>query len=75
MGSVLAPLDPLLAEPSHLGDRDFDDLVAFVRYGLLDDRGSPASLCRLIPNSVPGDRPMLFFEDCHVSAPLMTEHN
>jgi len=64
MNSVLATLDPLLAKPNHLGDRDFNDLVAFVRNGLLDPKAAPAFLCRLIPTSVPSGRTLLFYEDC-----------
>jgi len=50
---VLATLDPLLATPIHLTNREFDDLVAFVRDGLHDPKATPKSLCRLIPKSVP----------------------
>jgi cytochrome c peroxidase len=64
MGPVLARLDPLLSEPNHLGGRDFEDLTAFVRNGLLDPKASPAFLCRLIPTSVPSGRPILFYEGC-----------
>jgi cytochrome c peroxidase len=64
METVLATLDPLLARPIHLADREFNDLVAFVRNGLLDPKASPGFLCRLIPRSVPSGRPMLFFEGC-----------
>ena len=64
MGPVLATLDPLLAKPTDLGGRDFEDLVAFVRNSLLDPRAAPASLCRLIPGAVPSGRPVLSFERC-----------
>jgi cytochrome c peroxidase len=62
--SVLATLDPLLATPIQLNDREFADLLVFVRNGLLDPRARPASLCHLIPGDVPSGRPMLFFEGC-----------
>ena len=61
---VLATLDPLLAEPIELTPDEFDDLVKFVRKGLLDPDASRESLCRLIPNSVPSGRPLLDFRDC-----------
>jgi cytochrome c peroxidase len=61
---VLATLDPLLAEPIELTQDQFDDLVKFVRKGLLDPDASRESLCRLIPNSVPSGRPLLDFRDC-----------
>jgi cytochrome c peroxidase len=64
MEPVLATLDPLLAEPIHLTDREFNNLVAFVRDGLLDLKAPPTFLCRLIPRSVPSGRPMLLFEGC-----------
>ena len=59
-----AALDPLLTTPISLTDREFDDLVAFVRDGLHDPKATPKSLCRLIPKSVPSGRPILFFEGC-----------
>jgi cytochrome c peroxidase len=61
---VLATLDPLLSAPIHLTDREFHDLVAFVRDGLHDREATPKSLCRLVPKSVPSGRPVLFFEGC-----------
>jgi cytochrome c peroxidase len=61
---VLATLDPLLAEPIVLTQDEFDDLVSFVRKGLLDPDASRASLCTLIPNSVPSGRPLPDFRDC-----------
>lgn len=67
MEPVLATLDPLLAVPINLGAREFDDLLAFVRDGLLDPRARPDSLCRHIPKTVPSGRPLLLFEGCHGS--------
>ncbi len=61
---VLATLDPLLAEPIELTPEQFDDLVAFVRKGLLDPDASRESLCRLIPGSLPSGRPLLDFRAC-----------
>jgi hypothetical protein len=62
--SVLATLDPLLALPIDLTEHEFDELLAFVREGLLDERALPRALCRLIPAAVPSGRPMLTFEGC-----------
>jgi cytochrome c peroxidase len=61
---VLAKLDPILARPIKLTGQEVDDLVAFVRDGLLDPRAAAHKLCGLVPSSVPsGARPMQF-EDC-----------
>jgi cytochrome c peroxidase len=59
---VLAQLDPILAVPVTLSNEQFDQLVAFVRYGLLDPRAKPENLRRLVPRSVPSHRPVLVFE-------------
>jgi cytochrome c peroxidase len=59
---LLAALDPLLARPIDLTSSELDDLVAFVRDGLLDPRALPANLRRLVPGSVPSGRPPLTFE-------------
>ena len=64
MDAVLATLDPLLASPLNLRGGEFNDLVDFVRNGLLDPAAAPANLCSLIPSSVPSGRPMLFFQGC-----------
>jgi len=61
---VLATLDPLLREPIDLSERELEDLVAFVREGLLDPRAKPEALCPLIPAAVPSGRPLLTFEGC-----------
>ena len=44
---------------------DFDDLVSFVRDGLLDERIEPENLCKLVPAQVPSGLPVLKFEACH----------
>jgi cytochrome c peroxidase len=62
MAPVLARLDPLLATPITLTDRQFNQLVAFVRDGLLDRRATPENLRRLVPGSVPSGQPALIFE-------------
>ncbi len=65
---ILARVDPLLAAPISLTDEQFDDLVAFVRYGLLDPRTRPDNLRKLVPKRVPSGRPTLVFH-------LFVRHN
>jgi cytochrome c peroxidase len=55
---LLAELDPLVAEPLALTDREFNDLVQFVRTGLLDDRATPRRLMRLVPRRLPSGLPL-----------------
>lgn len=62
MVSVLDQLDPLLAEPIALSDRERAQLLAFVRDGLLDPRARPERLRRLIPATLPSGRQPLRFE-------------
>jgi len=62
MAPVLARLDPALSTPIVLTESQFDQLLAFVRYGLLDPRATPDRLRRLVPRTVPSGRPMLVFE-------------
>ncbi len=62
MAPVLARLDPLLAAPVRLNDEQFRQLVAFVRYGLLDQRAAPGRLRQLVPRAVPSGRAVLVFE-------------
>ena len=61
---VLATLDPLLLEPLDLKKQEFEDLVAFVRDGLLDPKAKPNDLCRVIPKTVPSGRALLTFQGC-----------
>ncbi len=61
---VLRRLDPLLRNPIHLSDSEFNDLVSFVRDGLLDERVKAENLCKLVPAQVPSGRPVLDFEAC-----------
>ena len=61
---VLVRLDPLLQEPIYLSEREFDDLVAFVRDGLLDPQAKPENLCKLVPANVPSGFPVLKFQAC-----------
>jgi cytochrome c peroxidase len=62
MAPVLARIDPLLANPIHLTDEEFRQLLDFVANGLLDPRAKPESLRKLVPKSVPSGRPTLRFE-------------
>jgi cytochrome c peroxidase len=50
---VLKDLDPLVAEPLELSDQELDDLVEFVRTGLLDPRATPQRLLSLVPRDLP----------------------
>lgn len=61
---VLERLDPLLLNRIELKQQEVDDLLAFVRDGLLDERADPRHLCGLIPKSVPSGRPLLKFQGC-----------
>ena len=62
MAPVLARVDPLLANPVHLTEDEFRQLVDFVTNGLLDPRAKPENLRKLVPKSVPSGRPTLRFE-------------
>jgi cytochrome c peroxidase len=59
---LLERLDPLLQTPIGLSDQEFDDLVSFVRYGLLDPRILPERLKVLVPKRVPSGSKTLIFE-------------
>jgi cytochrome c peroxidase len=59
---LLAHLDKRLATRIVLTPTEFKDLVAFVRYGLLDPRAKPSYLRRLVPARLPSGRPPLHFE-------------
>src|SRR5262245_49167491 len=59
---VLARIDPLVAQPTHLTNDEFNWLVDFVRNGLLDDGADARHLRRLVPKRVPSGRPVLTFE-------------
>jgi cytochrome c peroxidase len=61
---VLARLDPLLQYPRHLSAEEIENLVAFVKEGLLDPRARRQNLCQLLPASVPSGQPTLRFEGC-----------
>ncbi|HJP90784.1 MAG TPA: cytochrome c peroxidase [Pyrinomonadaceae bacterium] len=59
---VLARIDPILASPVELSDEEFQQLVDFVRNGLLDKRAKPERLKKLIPSRVPSGFPVLKFQ-------------
>jgi cytochrome c peroxidase len=61
---VLARLDTLLSQPIQLSADEFENLVAFVRDGLLDPRVSKQNLCKLPPAAVPSGMPVFRFEGC-----------
>jgi cytochrome c peroxidase len=61
---VLARLDPAIGNAPHLTAEEFENLVAFVRTGLLDPRASRHNLCSLIPPALPSGMPPLRFEEC-----------
>jgi cytochrome c peroxidase len=61
---VLAGLDPLLATPIDLSGGEFEDLVKFVRDGLLDPRARRHSLCGVTPRALPSGLTLPRFEGC-----------
>lgn len=61
---VLERVDPILAKPIRLSHSELNDLVAFVREGLLDPRAKKEFLCDLVPSSVPSGETLLEFEEC-----------
>jgi cytochrome c peroxidase len=61
---VLARIDPMLTRPPDLSPDEVENLVAFVRGGLLDGRARRNSLCKLVPRSVPSGLPTMKFVEC-----------
>jgi cytochrome c peroxidase len=61
---VLERLDPLLADPIELTSAEFNQLVAFVRDALLDERARRGNLCGLVPKTVPSGFSTMRFEEC-----------
>jgi cytochrome c peroxidase len=66
---VLSRLDPGIAA---LGDlrltrREFQDLVEFLRHGLLDPDARPERLCGMSPRSVPSGLRVLRFQGCEAA--------
>jgi cytochrome c peroxidase len=63
MQPVLDRLDPIIKTPVILSETQIDDLVAFLRDGLLDERVRPGRLSRLIPRKLYSGLSTLEFED------------
>ncbi len=61
-GILTAGIDPLLQRPIRLTEREFGDLVEFVRDGLFDKR--VRGFCRQLPDSVPSGMRLQLFEGC-----------
>src|SRR4030095_13838957 len=61
-GILEAGIDPLLANPPKLSEREFQDLVEFVRDGLFDEK--VLGLCGRVPSSVPSGMTLQTFEGC-----------
>jgi cytochrome c peroxidase len=59
---VLARIDPALATPVTLSTNDFNELLAFLRTGLLDPKANAHDLRKLIPSRVPSGRPVHVFQ-------------
>ena len=59
---VLARVDPLLRTPVRLTEIQFNDLVAFVRNGLLDPRAMPSNLRSMVPTTLPSGNSTHRFE-------------
>jgi cytochrome c peroxidase len=64
---VLARLDPALANPPRLSEDEIENLIVFVKHGLLDRRARRQNLCKLLPASVPSGLPAMRFEVCSSS--------
>jgi cytochrome c peroxidase len=62
MEPVLTRVDPILVTPIELTADEFQQLVDFVRNGLLDRRATPEVLKKQIPKSVPSGFPVLQFQ-------------
>jgi len=62
--NVLRNIDRSLLTLRSLTSGQFDDVVDFVRDGLLDRRAKPDNLCRLIPASLPSGFSVPLFEGC-----------
>lgn len=66
----LGPIEPVLERldirltPVNLSPNEFEDLVSFVRTGLLDRRADRQNLCGLIPKVLPSGMTPLQFQEC-----------
>jgi cytochrome c peroxidase len=65
--SMLTHVDPLLSNAGALTPQEIENLVLFVKTGLLDARADRSNLCALIPSALPSGMPPLVFEDCRHS--------
>jgi hypothetical protein len=54
----------LLSARPELTLAEIDDLVAFLRDGLVDPRAKPENLCHIIPKPVHSGMPLQVFEGC-----------
>ncbi len=68
-GPIQPVLDRLEPKIAALGDldlspREFQDLLAFLRNGLLDPDARPEKLCKQIPETVPSGLKVLEFQGC-----------
>ena len=63
---VLDRLEPRIAALGdlNLSPREFQDLLAFLRDGLLDPDARPEKLCKQIPETVPSGLKVLEFQGC-----------
>ena len=61
---VLVRIDSVLSGTTPLREHEIEDLVHFVRDGLLDEGARPHEFCRLVPTAVPSGMPLLEFEGC-----------
>ncbi|MFW6079310.1 MAG: cytochrome-c peroxidase, partial [Gemmatimonadota bacterium] len=59
---VLARLDPRIADPPELTTEEFDQLVDFVRCGLLDPAARPERLRHVTPRTLPSGEEVHTFE-------------
>ncbi|MEK6677091.1 MAG: cytochrome c peroxidase [Planctomycetota bacterium] len=60
---LAAGIDPLLAAPIDLTNKEVKDLVAFVSEALLDER--VLDFCSMVPATVPSGLPVAHFEGCN----------
>jgi len=59
---VLARIDPALTTPITLSSEEFEQLIAFLRTGLLDPKANAHDLRKLIPAQLPSGRPLHVFQ-------------
>ena len=54
----------VVPNPPHLTRDEFQNLVMFIRTGLLDRRAEPRNLCSQVPRTLPSGMEPLRFEEC-----------